>query len=56
MSKFQIGDVVTLASGGMKRTITEASDDSLAVIVTWEDKDGNFQHDEFDSRALKKVD
>lgn len=55
MSKFQIGDVVALASGGTKKTVSAIGTKEHMITLTWEDTDGYMSHEEYDERLYQKV-
>lgn len=59
---FEVGDVVTLSSGGLCMTVSGVSDIDLGgqlsyqrVWVKWFDKNGQIQHEELKNTYLKIV-
>ena len=56
VNKLKVGDVVRLASGGPKMTVTGDSDEPGQVLVEWFDEDNDTHSREFPEEALVKDD
>lgn len=49
------GDVVTLKSGGTKKTVEAIDTEDGTIHCVWEDNDGETQRGEYDPDTLKTV-
>ena len=53
MSPFQIGDIVSIKSGGMPMTVINFHEENKEVLVAYFDLDGNVMRDGFPPEAIE---